>query len=146
MYATSAQFRSLIQSCQYIQLLVYKEQPNIHCNFVTGQKLSFVNTECTVQKATQQCKACGFISENIPIMSQPGYYRKSWKCLPPSRWQAFTIFTASFAFKLDGWNKEDHERKKPKGRPVGRQKATESGCSTYKSFETDIYIEWWHLI
>ena len=28
--------------------------------------------------------------------------------------------------KLDGGNKEGHGRKKPKGRPVGRQKAMES--------------------
>jgi hypothetical protein len=43
--------------------------------------------------------------------------------------------------KLDGGNKEGHGRKKPKGKPVRRQKAMESGCRTAKkSLETDIYI------
>jgi hypothetical protein len=32
--------------------------------------------------------------------------------------------------KLDGGNKEVHERKKPKGWPVGRENAMESGCRT----------------
>ena len=32
--------------------------------------------------------------------------------------------------KLDGRNKEGHERKKPKWRPVGRQEAMESRCRT----------------
>jgi hypothetical protein len=32
--------------------------------------------------------------------------------------------------KLDGMNKEDHERKKPKLRPVRRQEAVESRCRT----------------
>jgi len=35
--------------------------------------------------------------------------------------------------KLDGRYKEGHEQKKPKGRPVGRYKAMESGCRTTKN-------------
>ena len=32
--------------------------------------------------------------------------------------------------KLDGKNKEGHERKKPKEKPVGRQEGMESMCRT----------------
>jgi hypothetical protein len=43
--------------------------------------------------------------------------------------------------KLDGRNKEGHERKKPKLMPVGRQEAMESRCrTTYKNGLKPIYI------
>jgi hypothetical protein len=32
--------------------------------------------------------------------------------------------------KLDGRNKEGHERKEPNGRPMGRKEAMESRCRT----------------
>ena len=43
--------------------------------------------------------------------------------------------------KLDGRNKEGHNRKKPKGSSVGRQKAMESRCRT-----TYIYICLLHVL
>ena len=44
--------------------------------------------------------------------------------------------------KLDGRNKEGHNRKKPKGSSVGRQKAMESRCRTTYIYIYAFYMFW----